>query len=167
MFFESWSEILRVIVSALVIYPFLILTTTAMGTRSFAKMNNFDWLVTIATGSILGAAVMLKNVVLLEVIVGVSTLLCLQYCLTYATANFSKVSHVIKTSPKMVVYQGEFLRDHMKAERVSEDEIKAAIRKAGLGDVKCVQAVIFESDGELSVICNNQFNNPLISDIER
>ncbi|WP_259398112.1 hypothetical protein [Pseudoalteromonas sp. SR43-3] len=102
MFFESWSEIARIVTTTLIIYPFLILATHLLGKRSFAKMNNFDWIITVAAGSILGSAILLKDVVIVEVLVAVSLLLFLQYLLTWISAHFSTFDKVVKTSPQLV-----------------------------------------------------------------
>jgi len=40
----------------------------------------------------------------------------------------------------------------MRHERVTEDEIRAAIRAAGRSDISTVAAVVLETDGSFSVI---------------
>lgn len=163
MFFESWGEIVRIIITTLIIYPFLILATHLVGKRSFAKMNNFDWIITVATGSILGSAILLKDVVIVEVLVAVSLLLLLQYLLTLFSAHFSGFDKTVKTSPQLVFFNGEYLTDAMKDARLTCTEVEAGIRKAGFGDSNRVMAVVFEADGELSIIAKSEISNGLIA----
>lgn len=163
MFFESWQEILRILITTLIIYPFLIISSHLMGKRSFAKMNNFDWIITIAIGSVLGSAILLKKVVIFEVVIAIITLLVLQYLLTWLSARYTVIDRLVKTSPCIVYYQGKFLHSSMQRERVSQHEIDAAVRKAGFADMSRVTAVIFEPDGELSVIAASQVNDSLVS----
>lgn len=40
----------------------------------------------------------------------------------------------------------------MRKERVTEEEIRAAVREAGYGSMEKVEAVILETDAELSVL---------------
>ncbi len=40
----------------------------------------------------------------------------------------------------------------MKQERVSDEEVHAAVRSQGFGDVAQVEAVVLETDGSFSVI---------------
>ena len=152
MFFESWSEITRIVTTTLIIYPFLILATHLLGKRSFAKMNNFDWIITVAVGSILGSAILLKDVVIVEVLVAVSLLLFLQYLLTWISAHFSTFDKVVKTSPQLVFFDGEYIEAAMKDTRLTSTEVEASVRKAGFGDLSTVMAVVFEADGELSIV---------------
>ncbi|WMS92939.1 YetF domain-containing protein [Pseudoalteromonas sp. HL-AS1] len=152
MFFESWSEIARIVTTTLIIYPFLILATHLVGKRPFAKMNNFDWIITVAAGSILGSAILLKDVVIVEVLVAVSLLLFLQYLLTWMSAHFSTFDKVVKTSPQLVFFDGEYIEAAMKDARLTSTEVEASVRKAGFGDLSTVMAVVFEADGELSIV---------------
>lgn len=66
----------------------------------------------------------------------------------------------------MLLFRGSFLPAPMKRTRVTENEILAAVREAGLADLAQVEAVVLETDGELSVI--KQFtgdNNSSLSDV--
>ncbi|MGY0642485.1 MAG: DUF421 domain-containing protein, partial [Paraglaciecola chathamensis] len=90
MFFESWDEILRIVISTLIVYLFLLIATHLVGKRSFAKMNNFDWVITVTTGTIFGLAILLKDVLLSEVLIAASFLFFLQYLVTLASAHFSR-----------------------------------------------------------------------------
>ena len=162
MFFESWSEIARIVTTTLIIYPFLILATHLVGKRSFAKMNNFDWIITVAAGSILGSAILLKDVVIVEVLVAVSLLLFLQYLLTWVSAHFSTFDKVVKTSPQLVFFDGEYIEAAMKDTRLTSTEVEASVRKAGFGDLSTVMAVVFEADGELSIVPKSKNYDQLI-----
>lgn len=162
MFFESWSEITRIVTTTLIIYPFLIIATHLVGKRSFAKMNNFDWIITVAAGSILGSAILLKDVVIAEVLVAVSLLFLLQYLLTWASAHFSTFDKVVKTSPQLVFFDGEYIEHAMKDARLTRTEVEAGVRKAGFGDSSRVMAVVFEADGELSIVPKSEIHDQLI-----
>lgn len=162
MFFESWSEITRIVTTTLIIYPFLILATHLLGKRSFAKMNNFDWIITVAVGSILGSAILLKDVVIVEVLVAVSLLLFLQYLLTWISAHFSTFDKVVKTSPQLVFFDGEYIEAAMKDTRLTSTEVEGSVRKAGFGDLSTVMAVVFEADGELSIVPKSENYDQLI-----
>ena len=52
-------------------------------------MNNFDWIVTVAMRSILGSAVLLKKVVIVEVALALFVLLFLQYAFTVLSVRFT------------------------------------------------------------------------------
>lgn len=125
-------------------------------------MNNFDWIITVAVGSILGSAILLKDVVIVEVLVAVSLLLFLQYLLTWISAHFSTFDKVVKTSPQLVFFDGEYIEAAMKDTRLTSTEVEGSVRKAGFGDLSTVMAVVFEADGELSIVPKSEKYDQLI-----
>lgn len=59
---------------------------------------------------------------------------------------------MVKSEPRMLLYRGAFLRDAMRVERVTEEEVRAAIRSRGVAAVGDAEAVVLETDGTFSVI---------------
>lgn len=66
MWFDNWSGIWRVGITALVIYAALILILQIAGKRSLAKLNIFDLVVTVALGSILASIILTKSIAIAE-----------------------------------------------------------------------------------------------------
>lgn len=52
----------------------------------------------------------------------------------------------------MLFFRGEFLSAALRRARVTEDEIQAAVRAAGLHDLEAAEAVVLETDGSFSVV---------------
>lgn len=59
-------------------------------------------------------------------------------------------THVIVTP--LQPPRGEFLRDAMRRERVTEGEVLAAVREQGTTAVEHVEAVVLETAGTISVL---------------
>ncbi|PSN19440.1 DUF421 domain-containing protein [filamentous cyanobacterium CCP5] len=135
-------------------YIFVILALRISGKRTLSKWNAFDFVVTIAYGSILAAMLLAKGTSLLQGILGLSVLLVLQFVLTWLSARSSVVQKLIKTQPTLLLFRGEFCRNALLQERVTEGEIRAAVRAEGIGSLENVEAVVMETDGSFSVIPN-------------
>ena len=58
----------------------------------------------------------------------------------------------ILSEPRVVFYQGQFLPEAMRKERLTRQEIECAMRSEGIHDCEDVAAVIFESDAKLTVV---------------
>ena len=69
-----------------------------------------------------------------------------------ASARAPWVKKVVTGELRMLLYQGSYLPKEMKKARVTQDEILAAIRSAGIADQADVEAVVLETDGKFSVI---------------
>ncbi|AXR06184.1 DUF421 domain-containing protein [Salinimonas sediminis] len=152
IFFQNWHELFRVLVTALATYTICVTFISLFGKRSTAKMNNFDWIVTVAMGSILGSSVLLKKVVVIEVALGLLTLLILQYGFTKLSVHSSLFRRTMKKSPTLLYYAGDFLSVNMQKERITKEEILSNMRIQGFASQQQVMAVIVEPSGELSVI---------------
>jgi uncharacterized membrane protein YcaP (DUF421 family) len=63
MFFEDWVGIGRVLIMAVIAYVTLIFLLQVSGKRTLAKMTAFDFIVTVAIGSLLANIILSKDTV--------------------------------------------------------------------------------------------------------
>ena len=166
LFFESWPEIVRVALSTLLVYPFIVLAVRLAGKRSTAQMNNFDWIVTVALGSMVGPAVLLEDVKLAEVFVAMSLLLIFQRLVTSAAKRWAPVSEAVAANPTLLYHDGAFDDAALRSARVTRDEVCSAARRAGFGDLAEVGAVVLEPGAEFSVLAKGH-GLALLESVER
>ncbi len=156
MWFDNWSDIVRVLLATLSSYAAIIIILRISGKRSLAKLNAFDFVVTIALGSILASVILTKAVSVAEGIAAFLGLAILQMVVTWLSNKSETFAKALRSEPKLLLRDGKFQDEALANERVTRDEIEAAIRKKGHGNVEDVAAVVLESDGELSVICEGK-----------
>lgn len=152
MFFESWDNLGRVLAVGVLAYIGLILLLRLSGNRTLSKMNSFDLVVTVAFGSTLSSLLISKDVTLAQGLVAIALLVFLQYAITWLSVRSGFISQAVKTRPTLIVRDGRFLPAAMKKVRVTEDEVRGALREKGLGGMEQVAAVVLDTDGKLSVI---------------
>ncbi len=152
MLFESFQDLLRILVSAIISYAVIIVWLRVAGKRTLSKWNAFDYIVTIALGSILASMILSKDVKMADGILAFSLLMLFQFSITFLSSRFSVFDKIIKAEPKFLYCDNRFLEQNMKAERVPKPEILAAIRSAGISALDDVRAVILETDGSFSVV---------------
>lgn len=150
--FDSWESILRTLMITIMAYALLIFLLRSSGKRTLSKMNAFDLIITIALGSTLATVMLNKNVALADGALGFFLLIFLQYFITFISVRYKTISDLIKSTPTLLVYKGQMLKEFMRKERIDEDEIYAVIRENGLSAVSQAEAVVLETDGSLSVI---------------
>lgn len=164
--FQSWTELGRIVLTALLVYPALILYVRISGIRSISKMNNFDWVITVALGSTVASVILFKDVVLLDGLVAIYTLLGAQYTVVRLSLSSRKFMRAVHTRPVLLFFNGQFLDEPMQRERILRGEVLSAIRKNGYGDVAEVAAVILEPDASFSVVAQSAaFDSLLFSDV--
>jgi uncharacterized membrane protein YcaP (DUF421 family) len=152
MFFDSWFDLGRVAVVGFLAYIAMILCLRISGKRTLSKWNAFDFVITIALGSTLATVLLSKDVDLAEGVLAAALLIGLQFVITRLSVRYRAIEHLVKAQPTLLVSDGEFLSAAMSSQRVTEAEIRAAIRGAGVAAVEEIDAVVLETDGSFSVI---------------
>ncbi len=152
MFFESWFSLFRIIVVGAAAYAVLVVFIRIFGKRTLSKMNAFDFVVTVALGSTLATVLLSKDVVLVEGLVALFLLCGLQFVVAYLSVRSRWVEAMVKSEPTLLLYRGRFMNDAMRRERITEEEVLAALRSRGVGDVSLAEAAVLESDGSVSVV---------------
>ncbi len=155
-FFDSWDGILRVSVTTVSAYVLIILMLRISGKRTLAKMNAFDFIVTIALGSILSAVILNKSTPLAEGLVAVALLIGLQYIFTYLSFRSKKFNDIISNDPVLLYYRGHFFKKIMQKERVTQEHLNKSVREAGFADYGEIEAIVLEPTGDITVISKNK-----------
>jgi uncharacterized membrane protein YcaP (DUF421 family) len=156
MFFNSWADLLRVVVVGTIVYVALVVCLRITGKRTLSKWNAFDFIVTISLGSILASALLSKTVAMTEGIFAVVVLISLQYLITWLSVRFASIRNLVKAKPTLLLDRGTMLQSALRSQRVTESEVRAAVRAAGIAALEDVDAVVLETDGSFSVIKHSQ-----------
>jgi uncharacterized membrane protein YcaP (DUF421 family) len=152
MWFDSWSDVLRVILVGLAAYTSLVLLIRASGKRSLAQMNAFDLVVTVALGSTLATILLTSDVAFAEGVAAILLLLVLQVVVAALVVVSRRFRRVVTASPALLVVHGAIDEKQLRRNRVTRDDVAQAVRQSGHGAMSTVAAVVLESDGTMSVI---------------
>lgn len=152
MFTGSLFGLVRILIVGPLAYLSLIAVLRVSGKRTLAKMNAFDFVVTVALGSTLATVLLSKDVPLDEGVLAFVILAALQFVIAWIAQRVSPVEAAIKSSPRTLLCDGRFDETALLDERVTRDEVAAAVRKSGEGDLGRIAAVVLETDGSFSVI---------------
>jgi uncharacterized membrane protein YcaP (DUF421 family) len=152
MFFNGWAPIIRTLVIGSIGYFFLVALLRVSGKRTLSKMNAFDFVVTVAFGSTLASMLTTTNVSLAQGIVALTLLVFLQWVNAFCAVRSSSYQRLIKAQPSLIFFNGDFLPQAMREQRISREEIIAAMRQQGITQPAAVDAVVLETEGSLSVL---------------
>jgi uncharacterized membrane protein YcaP (DUF421 family) len=155
-FFDSWYYVGRSATLALVGFLALIVILRLSGKRTLSKMNVFDFVFVVAVGSVFAGTVIEKDVTLIEGLVALTTLVAVQAILASIAARSERFEMLLNGEPTLLLSHGSFLHRAMRKERVTEEEVRAAIREQGITRVEDVDAVVLENDGNLTVAYNRK-----------
>ena len=152
MLFDTWSGLLRVAVVGTLAYAALVALLRVSGKRTLSKLNAFDLVVTVALGSTLATVLLSKDVALAEGLLAFALLAGLQWAVAKLSLRSPRFSRLVKAEPRLLLHRGRFLDGALRDERVTRDEVLAALRASGVVDAGDVAAVVLETDGSLNVV---------------
>ena len=152
MFFEDWTGILRVLAVGSMTYASLILILRISGKRTLSKWNAFDFVVTIALGSMTATIILSRDVALVEGVAAFTLLIALQYLITSLSVRSDSFAKLVKSEPTLLLYRGTIKHKALDRMRVTESEVRAALRSAGIASYEDAGAVVLETDGSFSVL---------------
>lgn len=159
--FKNFNPFLETVIAGIIGYIAVIVFLRLSGKRTLAKWNSFDFIVTIALGSVLASILLSNKDAFGKGILGFALLVLLQYVITWISVRSSVIQKLIKSEPALLLFRGEMQRDVMRKERIAEGEILAALRANSVSAIEDADAVILETDGSFSVITN--INNSSVS----
>lgn len=151
LFFSDGKSFLKVIIASIVSYFAILSIVRVMGKRTLAKMNAFDFVVTVTLGSTL-SSMLLNKVPILDGSVAVLIIVSLQYFLAYLMKRSAAFEKTVNSTPIILFYNGEFIKEALEKERITEKEILAEVRSYRLERLSDVRAVILEVNGTFSVV---------------
>ncbi len=146
------SYLLNTLIVGISAYISAIFLLRLSGKRTLSKWNAFDFVVTIALGSILATTLVSTKTSFFQGMLAFSVLIFFQYIITWIAVRSPVVQKFIKAEPTLLLYQGKLQYSVLKQERVNEAEVFAALRSQGVASTETVEAVILETDGSFSVI---------------
>lgn len=160
IFFDSLADLARVLITVPVLYLVIIVFVRISGKRTTSQMNNFDWIVTVSLGSLAASGILVKDISIAETVLAMLIFIVLQWILTKASYRFPAFADLIKNEPAVLVRDGVVLHTALQRERVTEAEVRNAIRAAGHTHMAAVGWAIPETDGKVSVIGRPDWDRP-------
>jgi len=152
MWWDSWSDVGRVVAVGAAAYLAVVVVLRVSGKRTLAKLNAFDLVVTVALGSTLATILLNSDVSWFEGVTALVLLAGLQALVAWVTVHRPGARAVITSRPTLLWRDGRPIESALTEQRVALDEVRQAVRSTGTGDLAQVAAVVLESDGTLSVI---------------
>lgn len=143
-------------------------TTRLIGLRTFSKMTAYDFVATIATGSLLAqAAGATEWTSFIQSTIAVSTILASQRLVAAIRFRSDAFRKTIENEPILLMSRGNFHHGAMKGVRVAEADILAKLRQANVAKTSDVEAVILETTGDISVIHGNAVGETILANVGR
>lgn len=145
-------EYLIIPVTALLSLFILFIITKAIGNRTIASMSMYDYINSIAIGSIAAQLAIAtdKKVwhnVIAMIVYGLFTYIC---CI--GTEKSKKMRNLLEGHPIVLIEKGKIYEKNFAKAHLDMDEFLTMLRPLGYFDLSKIDTAVFETNGQLSVI---------------
>ena len=114
MLFDGWASLSQTVLMAFAAYVLIVVALRIAGQQALARMSAFDFVVTIALGSIVATIPTGAGVSLADGIGLVATFLLLQASIRWMVKTFPWGRDVVKSRPTLVLWNGVLLSERMR-----------------------------------------------------
>ena len=157
----------RGIVLTVVALIFVVFTIRIVGLRSLSKMTNFDFVSTVATGSLLASAATVSEwPAFIQCLVAIMFLFVAQYVLAKMRKSTDYVENVLSNRPMLLMRDGVMDEAALKSARVTKSDVIAKLRESNALSLDKVRAVVLESTGDISVLHGDTFDDRLLDNVQ-
>lgn len=165
VWFSDWATVTRTLAVGTAGYAALVLLLRITGQRTLAKMNAFDFVVTVALGSILGSLLVSTSVSFVQGVLALALLVGLQFLITWLSVRIAPLRRVVTGEAVLLALRGEPLTNAMRRSRITQAELEAIVRSEGIARMADVEAVVLETDGSCSVIRRPSEPRQVVADL--
>lgn len=152
MWFDSWSDVIRTVVIGAAAYVTVIVVLRVSGKRTLSQLNAFNLVVTVAVGSTLATILLNNELAWAEGAAALALLASLQFILAWSTSRWRLLRSVVTASPRVLLHNGAIDPAALRSARLTEAELRQAVRSTGAGDLSDIAVVVLETNGKFSVI---------------
>lgn len=160
------DAILRGLILSSIALILVVVLIRINGLRSLSKMTNFDFVMTIALGSLVasGSQVTEWNAYL-QIAAALVGLFALQFTAGLVRRSSDSAEAIMQNEPILLMRNGKFIDEAMARTRVTRADVIAKLREANALDYGKVRAVVLETTGDVSVLHGDTLDEHLIEDV--
>lgn len=149
--YSSSDPLVVTLACCLGVFISIIIATRLIGLRSFSNFSAYDFVLTLAIGSI-AASVLTTSISLTHGFVAIFGLMLLTYLFSILQRRFSIFDGLVSNKPLLLMDASEILYDNLKKARVQEKQLITKLREANVYNLDQVLAVILETTGDITVL---------------
>ncbi len=120
--------------------------------RQAGGIGTTDVLVIVLLAEVAGNGFSADYTSVVEGAVLIGTILFWTYVLEWAAHRFPAVQRLVHAPTLLLIENGKMLRNNLRAELVTKEELMAQLRENGIEDCAQVKRACMEADGMISVI---------------
>ena len=141
------------VLRAVGVYLILLVLLRISGKRTLSQVTTFDFVLILIIAETTQQALLGEDYSLTNMTIIASTLVALSIVFAYVDFYLPQVSKWVDGAPLIVVRDGEILKDRVRKELVTEEDIlESARQKHGIERMDQIKYAVLEKSGDISII---------------
>ena len=169
MFLENTllDLLLRSLILGMIALAFVVVQIRIVGLRSLSKMTSFDFVMTVALGSLVaGAAQSTEWMGFVQTLLAMTGLFILQWAAARLRKTSDNAEDIMQNEPVLLMRNGKLIHAALKRTRVAESDLRAKLREANVLHYSEVQAAVLETTGDVSVLHGDTLDEALLKGVQ-
>lgn len=155
------NNYVHIIFSTIAVYFFLIIGIRILGKKELAQLSVFDLVFILLISNVVQNAMTGPDTTLTGGLAGAAALFLVNYLLKYLEFHFPKFGKALQGEALMLVYHGKVNSKNLEKAKISKDELMEAVREHGVSSIEEVDLAVFEVDGNISVLSDQNKGKPI------
>jgi len=140
------------VLRSVVVYAFLLVAFRITGKRQVGQLTPFDLVVLLVISNVVQNALIGDDNSLGGGLLGAATILVVNYLVVEVSYRSKWARRLLEARPTMLVHNGQVLHANLRRERLTFDDLQAALRRNGVADPEQVRFAVLEENGGVSVV---------------
>jgi len=140
------------ILRPIIVYAAIVVVIHLAGKRELAQVNSFDLVVLLLISNVVQNATIGDDNSILGGLAGAAALVATNYVVVRFLFNRAKIDRLLEGEPTLLIRDGQIVNTNLDRELITEDELRAALRRQGVADPSEVEQAMLETSGAISVI---------------
>jgi uncharacterized membrane protein YcaP (DUF421 family) len=149
---------LGIIGKTIAVYFFIVLAIRLFGKKEISQLSVVDLVFILLISNAVQNAMVGDDTSLPGGLVAAGALFLMNALLKEVIFRSKKASQFIQGEPVMLIHEGQLIVKNLQQEKISVEELEAAIREHGVNSIREVNLAVLEVDGNISIL-SNTFQN--------
>jgi len=159
------------ILRPIIVYAAIVVVIHLAGKRELAQVNSFDLVVLLLISNVVQNATIGDDNSILGGLAGAAALVATNYVVVRFLFNRAKIDRLLEGEPTLLIRDGQIVNTNLDRELITEDELRAALRRQGVADPSEVEQAMLETSGAISVIqkrptCAERYREDIIARLD-
>lgn len=144
----------------------LFLLTKVLGKTQISQLTAFDFIAALVLGELVGNALFDEKAGVFDIGYVIFLWGSLLFIVEMITQKYKGSRFLLEGKPAMIIYEGKFVYEEMRKNKVDIQEIQHLLRMKDVFSVQEVEYAILETNGDVSVLKKAAFQTPNKVDLQ-